>query len=73
MEDDLNYSDSYTIKVTKVTYGGNFTHWEADLSFSDDGWYCGVTAPTMNGAMDEIFSYLDEVKRGWTEDDANRP
>ena len=72
-EDQLDYSDSYTIKVTKVKFDDKFTHWEADLSFSDDGYYCGVTAPTMQGTLDEIMNYLYDCNYEWTTDDANNP
>lgn len=72
-EDQLDYSDYFTIKVTKVNYGGFFNHWEADLSFSEDGFYCSVTAPTMNGAIDEVMNYLYDTAYEWTKDDANRP
>lgn len=71
-EDQLDYSDSYTIKVTKVKYNGKFTHWEADLIFPNDGKYCSVSAPTMHGAIDEVFNYLYDVDYDWTKDDANR-
>lgn len=71
-EDQLDYSDSYTIKVTKVKFDGKFTHWEADLSFSDDGKYCSVTAPTMQGTLDEIMNYLYDYNYEWTTDDANQ-
>jgi hypothetical protein len=71
-EDQLDYSDNCTIKITKVNFNGKFTHWEADLSFPDDGFYCGVTAPTMAGAIDEVMNYLYDVNIDWTTDDANR-
>lgn len=70
-EDQLDYSDHFTIKVTKVGYKGKFNHWEADLSFSDDGWYCSATAPTMGGAIDEAMNYLYDTSYEWTRDDAN--
>ena len=72
-EDQLDYSDHFTIKVTKVNYGGFFNHWEADLSFSEDGFYCSVTAPTMSGAIDEVMNYLYDTAYEWTKDDANKP
>lgn len=72
-EDQLDYLDNFTIKVTKVSYGGFFNHWEADLSFSEDGKYCEVTAPTMGGAIDEVMDYLYDTAYEWTKDDANNP
>lgn len=71
MGEKLDYSDSYTINVSKVKFNGKFTHWEGDLSFSNDGWYCGVTAPTMGGVIDELLNYLYEVDYQWTKEDAN--
>jgi hypothetical protein len=71
-EDQLDYSDSFTIKVTKVNYGGFFNHWEANIEFSDTNeYYCEVTAPTMGGAIDEVINYLYDSKYEWTKDDAN--
>ena len=70
-EHQLDYSDHYTIKVTKVKFDGEFTHWEADLIFPDDGKYCSVTAPTMAGAIDEVLNYLYDDNYEWTKDDAN--
>jgi hypothetical protein len=70
-EDQLDYSDSFTIKITKVKFDGDFTHWEGDLSFADDGFYCGVTAPDMASAIDEVMNYLYDSVYEWTKDDAN--
>jgi len=72
-EDQLDYSDHYTIKVTKVNYGGFFNHWEAELSFAEDGKYCEATAPTMGGAIDEVMDYLYDTVYEWTQADANNP
>jgi hypothetical protein len=71
-EDQLDYSDSFTIKITKVKFDGKFTHWEGDLSFANDGWYCGVTAPTINGVLDELYNYLYDSTGDWLKDDANK-
>jgi ribosome-associated translation inhibitor RaiA len=70
-EDQLDYSDSVTIKITKVNYGGFFSHWEADLHSKSQDIYCEVTAPTMGGAIDEVINYLYDSKYEWTKDDAN--
>lgn len=72
-DDTLDYSDYFTIKITKVKFDGEFAHWEADLSFSSDGWYCGVTAPTMGGAIDEVMNYLYDSVYEWTKDNKNKP
>jgi len=71
-EDQLDYSDSVTIKITKVKFDNKFTHWEADLSFAEDGFYCSCTAPTMQGAIDEVMNYLYDSVYEWTKDDANK-
>lgn len=68
---EIDISDFYEIKVTKVKYMGNFTHWEAEISFSEDGLYCAATAPTMGGAIDEVMNYLYDSVYEWTKDDAN--
>lgn len=70
-EDQLDYSDSYTIKVTKVKFGEEFSHWEADLVFLDDSKCCFATAPTMAGVIDEVLNYLYDDNYEWTKDDAN--
>ena len=68
---ELDNSDYFTIKVSKIKYNGEFTHWEADLSFSKDNKYCGVTAPTMAGAIGEVINYVYDSVYEWTKDDAN--
>jgi len=70
-EDQLDNSDYYTIKVSKVKYKGEFAFWDAELSFSKDGYYCSCTAPTMAGAVDEVMNYLYDSVYEWTKDDAN--
>jgi hypothetical protein len=73
-EDQLDYSDSITIKITKVKFGGEFTHWEAKIEFSETNeYYCEVTAPNMVGALDEVMNYLYDSVPEWTRSDANKP
>lgn len=72
-EDQLDYSDSYTIKVTKVNYGGFFNHWEADIHSESQDLYCEVTAPDMASALDEVLNHLYDRRYEWTRDDANQP
>lgn len=69
-EDQLDYSDSYTIKVTKVKYNGKFTHWESTVVKDNNGW-CETTAPTLGGAIDEAINYVYDTFHEWTRDDAN--
>jgi len=71
MTDQLDYSDSVTIKITKVKFDDKFTHWEADLHSESQDIYCEVTAPTMGGAIDEVMNYLYDSVYEWTKDDAN--
>lgn len=71
MEDKIDYSEGYDIKVTKVKYKGNFIHWEAHLHSFDGELDCEVTAPTMGGAIDECLDYLYDMRYEWTRDDAN--
>lgn len=73
-EDQLDYSDNFTIKITKVKFNGEFTHWESSIDFSNTNeYYCEVTAPNMSGALDEAINYLYDSKYEWTTDDANEP
>ena len=68
----LDYGDFVTIKVTKVKNDrGEFSHWEADTSFSDNWYKCEITSPTFYGATDEAFEYIRNVAQYWTADDAN--
>ncbi len=72
MTDQLDYSDSVTIKITKVKFDDKFTHWEAKIELSETNeYYCEVTAPTMEGALDEVMNYLYDSVYEWTKDDAN--
>jgi hypothetical protein len=57
-EHQLDYSDKFTIEVTKVNFDKEFTHWEAMLHSSDGELHCEVTAPTMGGVLDEVMDYL---------------
>lgn len=47
----LDYSDYVTIKITKVKYYGEPSHWLVDIT-DPDGEIGAGTAPTFNGAMD---------------------
>ena len=72
MTDQLDNSGYYTIKVSKVKHNGEFAFWDAELSFAEDGYYCSCTAPTMQGAIDEVMNYLYDSVYEWTKDDANK-
>ena len=71
-EQQLDYSDSFTIKVTKVNFDREFTHWEGMIHSSDGELHCEVTAPTMGGVLDELLDYLYDRRYEWTKDDANK-
>lgn len=71
-EPQLDYSDSFTIEVTKVKFDREFTHWEGMLYSSDGELHCEVTAPTMGGVLDEVMDYLYDRRYEWTKDDANK-
>lgn len=74
MADKMDYSDSITIKITKVKYNGEPTHWEVDLS---DG--SGATNPTFHGAWDAAYEMItgdigdfDSEHNNWVDFDANK-
>lgn len=71
-EDQLDYSDSITIKLIKVKFNGKFTHWESSLYSSDNELFCDATAPTMGGAIDEALNYVYDMRYEWTRDDSNK-
>lgn len=75
MSDEIDYSDSFTIKLTKVKYNGKFIHWEVDMDVDQIGGFMEGTSPTFWGALDMATEYLwEESEEGdWLSDDANRP
>lgn len=68
----FNYDDNVTINLTKVTFDGEFTHWESEIIIDQGELYCQTTAPTIGGAIDEAIDYLYNMKHEWTRDDANK-
>jgi hypothetical protein len=71
-EDQLDYSDSITIKLIKVKFNGEFTHWESSVISSDNELFCDITAPTLGGAIDEAIDYVYDMRHEWTKDDSNK-
>ena len=68
----LEYSDYVTIKITKVKDElGQFTHWEAETSFSDNWYKSEITGPDFPGVVDEAFDYIRAVAQYWSSEDAN--
>lgn len=69
----LDYSDNVTIKITKVKDEfGKFTHWEADVSFSNNSFEMGGTSPDYFGVVDMALDHIRDVAQYWTIDDANK-
>jgi hypothetical protein len=71
----MDYSDSITIKITKVKYDGKPSHWEVDINDSGDG----GTSPTFYGAWDTAYELIsgdtgdyDSVHNTWIDFDANK-
>lgn len=70
---ELDYSDSVTIKITRVKFDGEPTHWEYDL---DSG--AGGTGPTFYGVLDMAVEAItgdhgdfDSIHNDWVDFDAN--
>lgn len=70
--DEYDFSDNIVIKITKAKDYVGFSHWESDLYIKDE-LVASSTAPTMYGAVDNMFDYLEEEHSDWTKDDANAP
>lgn len=73
--DEMDYSDSVTIKITKVKFNGEPTHWEVDID--DNG--TGGTSPTFYGAWDTAYEIItgdtgdfDSEHNTWVDFDANK-
>lgn len=74
---ELDFTDSVTIKITKVRYDGEPTTWQLNIEGQGmDG--SGGTAPTFDGIFDMAYSIVHggdkssnwEVNE-WTQFDAN--
>lgn len=76
---ELDYSDYVTIKITKVKFDGEPTHWELDVHYAGEGQYDGQggTAPTFAGVYDMAYDIIRGGYKNnwdvneWTEFDAN--
>lgn len=54
---ELDFTDSVTIKITKVKYGGEPTIWQLDIEGQGlDG--SGGTSPTFAGVYDMAYSII---------------
>ena len=71
---ELDYSDSIKIKITKVRFGGEFSHWEVEVESEDLSIGLGGTAPTIWGVLDMATDYLWEQgqEEEWFRDNANK-
>lgn len=75
IDDELDYSDSITIKITKVKYLGEPSHWEFDMVNADWEDIASGTAPTFHGVVDMAVDMasnrndLDDPE--WSRFDAN--
>lgn len=77
--DEMDYSDSVTIKITKVKYNGEPSHWEVDIVEPDGEESGGGTSPTFYGAWDTAYEILtgdtgdfDSRHNSWIDFDANK-
>lgn len=71
---ELDYSESVTIKITRVKFDGEPIHWEWDL---DTG--AGGTGPTFYGVLDMAVQGItgdtgdfDSIHNDWVDFDANK-
>lgn len=75
---ELDYGDFVTIKITKVRFLDEPSHWEAEITNADGEDIGSATAPTFAGISDEVYSmihggdkYSDYEINEWTQFDAN--
>lgn len=66
----LDYSDRITLNINKVTFNGEFTHWEGDLVINNEE-TASCTAPDFFGVVDNLIEYLYDEKSEWVKDNAN--
>jgi hypothetical protein len=74
----LDYNDYVNIRITKVHFDEEPSHWEIDIDYSDGtSLGCG-TSPTFGGIWDMAYSIIvggdkssDYETNPWSEFDAN--
>ena len=71
------HKESVVVKISKVFYDNEFSHWDMDISYSGED-IGGGTAPTYYGVSDMaseiLHDYLSDTNRkDWFDDDANEP
>ena len=78
MNDPLDYSEYVNVKITKVYFMGEPSHWELDITDNADRDLGSGTSPDFNGIYDMAYSiirggdkYSDWEVNSWTEFDAN--
>lgn len=70
---NLDYSDSMTIKVTKVSYLGEPSHWEIDVLDKTGHLIGGGTAPTYSGVIEMALEMIKKRADGeWVKFDSNK-
>lgn len=74
--DELDYSDSVTIKISKVKYLDRPSHWEFEIVNSDWEEFGSGTGPTFYGVVDMAIEMARERNDiddpEWSRFDANR-
>lgn len=71
---ELDYSDSINITITKVKFGGEFSHWSVDVESDTKSIGLAGTAPTIWGVLDMATDYLWEQgqEEEWFKANANK-
>ena len=69
--DELDYSDSMNMFITKVKSNGVFTHWESTVYNNELRTVAEYTGPTYRGVVDEALAYIMDEYPVWVEEDAN--
>lgn len=75
--DQIDYNDYVDIRITKVRFHDEPSHWEVDVNDAENNLGCG-TSPTFAGAYDIAYSIIvggdkdsDYEVNSWAEFDAN--
>jgi len=67
---ELDYTDAVVIKITKVKFEDEPTHWEVEMTNFAGDEFASATGPTYHGMIDFVCEVLGN--EGWTSFDANR-
>jgi hypothetical protein len=66
---ELDYTDAVVIKITKVKFEDEPTHWEVEMTNFVGDEFASATGPTFGGMLSFVSEVLDD--EGWTSFDAN--